>query len=178
MIIGIIIALLIIASIAATIGELKRLKITKTTQTQEENQEPNTNNTNNYPYKKKNLFTKSEYVFFKKLNNATKSKNIIIFTKIRLEDFIETTTFDNRQKYRGYIKSRHVDFILCDANSLQILAAIELDDPSHHTTKAQKTDKFKNELFEAIGIRLLRIKTGTDFQCEINKIIDEIKLEQ
>ncbi|MDE7211838.1 MAG: DUF2726 domain-containing protein, partial [Lachnospiraceae bacterium] len=33
-------------------------------------------------------------------------------------------------KYRGYIKSRHVDFLICDS-ALHILAALELNDPSH-----------------------------------------------
>lgn len=174
MIVGIIILLLIIASIIATIGEFRTFKILKSIPDYEPEPEPK----KDYPYKKKNLFTRSEYAFFTKLNTAAKSKNIIIFTKVRLEDFIETTSTDERLKYRGYIRSRHVDFILCDENTLQILGAVELDDPSHYSAKAQEIDNFKDELFEAVGIKLLRVKPGADFQTAVDDIISEVRPEE
>ena len=173
--IGNILLLLIIIGIVITIEEFRRQKKIKSLEEHKPEQlEPQTN----YPYKKKNLFTRTEYVFFNKLNNTAKGKNIITFTKIRLEDFIETTNNEQRLKYHGYIKSRHVDFILCDSNTIQILAAIELDGPSHHTVKAQEIDNFKDELFKAVGVKLFRVKSGADFQTTIDSIISEIRPEE
>ena len=123
-----------------------------------------------YPYKQKYLLTKTEYKFYKILKEKCDSKNILIFPKVRLEDFIDITSKQNKQKYRNYIKSRHIDFLLCNKN-LNIIAAIELDDNSHNTQKAIKIDEFKNKLFQKIGIPLNRIKVASDYEYQINNII-------
>ena len=123
-----------------------------------------------YPYRRKYLLTKTEYKFYKELRVVCDKKNIIICPKVRLEDFIDVTCNEEKAKYRGYIKSRHVDFILCD-NDLNILAAIELDDYSHNYESAKKTDEFKDNLFKQIGIPLNRIKVASDYKQQIKDII-------
>lgn len=112
-----------------------------------------------YPYKKTNLLTKTEYSFYKILKEECDKRNFLICPKVRMEDFLEVTCKDEQLKYRGYIKSRHIDFMICDQD-LRILCGIELDDPSHYTQKAQKADTFKNDVFKEIGLPLYRIKTG------------------
>lgn len=122
-----------------------------------------------YPYRRKYLLTKTEYRFYKELRGVCDKKNIIICPKVRLEDFIDVTCAEERAKYRGYIKSRHVDFILCD-NDLNILAAIELDDYSHNSESAIRIDEFKDNLFKQIGIPLNRIKVTSDYKQQIKNI--------
>ena len=110
-----------------------------------------------YPYKQKYLLTKTEYKFYKTLKPLCDQNQIIICPKVRLEDFIEVTSKDNKQKYRGYIKSRHIDFLLCDT-SLYIKAAIELDD---------------NNIFKAINIPLYRINViEQDYETKLKEIIN------
>ena len=92
---------------------------------------------------------------------------------MRLEDFIDVTA-EEKMKYRGYIKSRHIDFLICDSK-LRIFAAIELDDTSHKTSKAQSADAFKNELYRAIGLPLYRIKTNENYNEKVETIIQEHK---
>lgn len=128
-------------------------------------------NINNFPYKAKLLLTKSEYTFFKALQKILDNDKYIICPKVRLEDFIDVTDKQEIFKYRGYIKSRHVDFLICD-NNLHILFAIELDDKTHNSEKAKNTDEFKNKLFEKIGIKLYRIKTEDNYEISINNIIN------
>lgn len=125
-----------------------------------------------YPYKKKNLLTKSEYAFYMTLKEKMKNKDLIICPKVRLEDFIEVTDKKEILKYRGKIKSRHIDFLLCD-NNLRIKCAIELDDPLHNNKKAMEVDNFKNKLFNEIGLKLYRIAYNEDK----NKRIDDILIE-
>lgn len=124
-------------------------------------------------YEKKMLLTKAEYYFWKKLKTKCDEKNIIICPKVRMEDFAGVRTNDKatRQKYRGYIKSRHIDFILCDSN-LNMIAGIELDDSSHKQSNAQKVDTLKNDVFEAINIPLFRIKANSrNYDADINDIL-------
>ena len=123
-----------------------------------------------YPYKKKLLLTKSEYVFFKALKQKCGNRYMIC-PKVRMEDFLTVTDKEQRAKYRGYIKSRHIDFVLCDSD-LRILAGIELDDSSHNGTEAKKIDKFKDEVFKQIGVPLFRIKeTKSGYETQIDAVL-------
>lgn len=128
-------------------------------------------NINNYPYKAKMLLTKTEYTFFKTLQKLLDNNKYIICPKVRLEDFIEVTNKQELFKYRGYIKSRHIDFLICD-NNLHILYALELDDKTHNSEKAKNTDDFKNKLFEKINIKLYRIKTDENYEEKLLDIIN------
>lgn len=124
-----------------------------------------------YPYAKKHLLTKTEYAFYSLLKSECDKANLIICPKVRMEDFINVTDKQNYTKYRGHIKSRHIDFLLCNAK-LQIIGAIELDDNSHNKSKAQKTDDFKNNVFKAIELPLFRIKTTeSDYNTKIKEVI-------
>ena len=122
-----------------------------------------------YPYRSKQLLTKTEYKFFLQLKERCDKENYIICPKVRLEDIAEVTTKQNNMKYRGYIRSRHVDFILCD-DKLNIKVALELDDYSHKNIEAQKIDNFKNMLFKTINIPLYRVRVANDYEEKINKL--------
>lgn len=128
-----------------------------------------------YPYRQKFLLTKTEYAFYKILEEKCTKNGLRICPKVRLEDFISVTGTKNIGKYRGYIKSRHVDFLICDKD-LHIKAGLELDDSSHETRQAAQTDKFKNELFQSIGLPLFRIKTiRSEYERQIDKMISQIR---
>ena len=130
-------------------------------------------NRRKYPYVSRPLLTKTEYAFYKVLRKYTDKYDLLICPKVRMEDFIKVTAKKNYARYRGYIKSRHIDFILCD-NDLNMLCGIELDDSSHNTEQAQKIDKFKNNTFKAIGIPLYRVKTSSNYSEEISEIIKSL----
>ncbi len=127
------------------------------------------------PYKKANLLTKTEYAFFFALMKECNKRKIMVCPKVRLEDVAYVTDKNNRLKYRGYVKSRHIDFILVTMRC-EILAGVELDDPSHDNEKAAKTDRFKNELFKTIEVPLIRIKVGTDYATELNTVFNQLNL--
>lgn len=124
-------------------------------------------------YKSKFLLTKTEYSFYNVLKQKCDEKNLLICPKVRLEDFIQTTA-QEKMKYRGYIKSRHIDFLICDSK-LHIIAALELDDKSHNEKKAQETDDFKNELYKVIDIPLYRIKTTDTYAEKIEEMLHKIQ---
>lgn len=127
------------------------------------------------PYARRNLLTDTEQFFYTILLNEARKRNLHVCPKVRLEDIICVTDTEDKNKYRGYIKSRHVDFVLID-EYYETVAAIELDDPSHNTEKAAKIDEFKNELFDTVEIPLIRINVEDNYAREINYAFDELQI--
>lgn len=124
-------------------------------------------------YYKSTLLTKPEATFYNILKYKCDINELTVCPKVRMEDFIGVRNIREKQSYRGRIKSRHVDFLICD-RYLNPLCGIELDDSSHNTWKAKKADNFKNELYKAINLPLFRVQTGTDFESQVNKIIIDV----
>ena len=128
-----------------------------------------------YPYKKRNLLTKTEYKFYKVLKKECDRRDYLICPKVRMEDFLEVTCKENRLKYRGYIKSRHIDFIICDSE-LRMLCGIELDDYTHDTREAKKADVFKNNVFKKIAVPLFRIYVGQEsYEEQLQEVFYRLK---
>lgn len=122
------------------------------------------------PYKQRPLLTKTEFEFCRCLRAVCDGYGMYVCPKVRMEDFIEVTTRKERMKYRGYIKSRHIDFLVCD-KKFRILCAIELDDSSHGREEAQKVDKLKNEIYQTIGLKLYRVKTTDNYREKIKELM-------
>lgn len=142
-------------------------------------QQPNTQNVFTptcSPYIRKKILTNTELQFYKILSQHCYPNNIIICPKVRLEDIIEVNVKENNMKYRGYIKSRHVDFVLCNSD-MNVLCAIELDDNSHNTDKAKRIDELKNNIFNAANLPLFRIKTDiTMYNNNISNILNYMRM--
>lgn len=127
-----------------------------------------------YPYEKKMLLTKTEYKFYMTLKKKCDEKNLLICPKVRMEDFLSVTDKQNFYKYRGYIKSRHIDFLICNSK-LYLLAGLELDDYTHQQEKARKIDDFKDNVFRTIHLPLYRIKvTDEDYEKQIDHMLMDL----
>ena len=61
------------------------------------------------------------------------------------------------------IKSKHIDFLLCDKDSLVPLCAIELDDSSHQKESRVKRDIFVDNALEAAGLKFERFKVQKSY---------------
>jgi len=117
-----------------------------------------------YPYRQKNILSKAELNFYHCLLQAI-PKNYIVMCKCRIEDLMSVPPgTENRMKYRGYIKSRHVDFVICDKQSMHTRFVIELDDKSHKNTS--ESDKRKDEIFKSVNMPLIRIKAKKTYKIE------------
>ncbi|MEE9272454.1 MAG: DUF2726 domain-containing protein [Robiginitomaculum sp.] len=118
----------------------------------------------------------AEVAFFKALL-ASKPDNAHVFTKVRLEDILRVRKFikDQKQvwKYRGRIKSRHVDFALCD-NDGQFICVVELDGQAHTKPENILVDRFKDTIFQNAGLDLYRVKVGDDFYQAAREIWNRV----
>ena len=125
-------------------------------------------------YKPSYILTRNEYSFYQKLVKEL-GGDYLLCPKVRLEDVIGVSNTvineKQRQMYRGYVKSRHVDFIVCD-KKLHVLCGIELDDSSHFSEDAKRSDAIKNEIFSCAGVKLLR---GYNNDEDLKKIVREVK---
>ena len=119
------------------------------------NQNINENTKINY----KNLYNKKEYLltqqelkFFKLIKNITEKNNLNIFSQVALYEIVTSKNIKDFNK----IKSKTIDFVITDVNS-KIKLCIELDDTTHIKENRQQRDKFIEELFEQLNIKLIRI---------------------
>ncbi|MDR3582236.1 MAG: DUF2726 domain-containing protein [Candidatus Pacebacteria bacterium] len=122
-----------------------------------------------YPYHRKDyLLTAAEKNFYEVLKPICDERNTLVFAKVRLEDLVWTPKYTKHPlKWRGYVRSRHIDFVLCDRENIKPLCAIELDDSTHDLPKTIETDKVKDDILAAAGLPLLRINTSSFYDPAI-----------
>lgn len=114
-----------------------------------------------FPYEKvDSIVTKTEKEFLQVLLSIIPLEDFHVLSKVRLADIVKVRKgTNNYMKYFNKIKSKHIDFLICDSVDFEPLLAIELDDPSHLSEEAQDRDYIKNKVLESAGIPILRIKT-------------------
>ena len=112
--------------------------------------------------KKDRVMNESEQALFINLQK-TLGDRYIVLSKVRIEDFVEATHGAGGYGARGRIKSRHVDFLICDSSTTKPLLAVELDGKSHQGEDRQERDRFVDELYKAIGLPIQHIPVGSNF---------------
>lgn len=116
-----------------------------------------------YPYGLRDEFlSPAEISFFHVLKGVMQTGHYLI-TKVRLSDLFYVKQPNVNQAARNRTDGKHVDFVICDAGSMQPLLAIELDDASHKRKDSQESDDFKNRAFAAAGLPLLRVKAARTY---------------
>lgn len=128
-----------------------------------------------YPYKKKYILTKNEYYFYKKLKGICDSYNLRVLVKTRLADIVEVdkSKIGNKEymKYYTRIQSKHIDFLVCNGDSLYPVVAIELDDNSHDNKDRQTRDNFVNKTLDSAGVPLIRCKGAGNLEALLNSYL-------
>jgi hypothetical protein len=114
-----------------------------------------------FPYIKAPLLTNAEMQLYHfMLNNLCQIDKISIFTKVRLGDLVQLDTrLTTDMKYFWKVSSKHVDFLICNRDTLDVICAVELDDYTHETQEAKDRDIFVMQTLETVGIKTARIKT-------------------
>ncbi len=73
---------------------------------------------------------KTEKDFFNILSNTVQDQ-YYVFSKVRILDIFTISKYleyGYRQTLKNYIQSKHVDFLLCEKETLKPVIAIELDE--------------------------------------------------
>ena len=110
------------------------------------------------PYRRRtSLMTNAEARFYRSLAQAVDDR-LTIFAMVRIADLlIVDSTSATGGGWFNRISSKHVDFVLCDPDSLDAVMAIELDDASHKQSDRTERDAFVDAAFRSAGFPLLRV---------------------
>ena len=128
---------------------------------------------NNFKYKSLGkLFSAAEHSFFLVLKQALSNDDYEIFAKVRIADVLQPEGFLNRRNRRiafNKIAFKHFDYVLCEKNTLSVVAVIELDDQSHDLSKTRARDIFVENACATAGLKLIR------FPCKSNYHIQSVR---
>lgn len=130
------------------------------------------NHSINYKYQSLGrMFSKAEFLFYFILKQSLKD-DYQIFAKVRIADILTPDYSLTQRNWKSAfykITSKHFDYVLCDKDTLAIVAAIELDDKTHKLRKVRSRDIFVQRACETAGLKLIR------FQCRSRYSIHEVR---
>lgn len=128
-----------------------------------------------FPYaRRKKLMTRSEIDFFRVLRDAVNNE-WEIFAMVRIADMLSIRDGTrNQRSWLNRILSKHVDFVICDRDTLEILVAIELDDASHNRPDRIERDAFVNDAFADAGLPLIRVPTADSYdKSRLRRLLED-----
>jgi hypothetical protein len=121
------------------------------------------------------LITEAELRFYRVLQGAV-GGSWSVFAMVRLADLIKVRKgIAAAQSWRSRAFGKHIDFILCDNDSLNVCLAIELDDSSHRRADRRVRDAFVQAALSSAGLPLLRVPVAEHYdKFELRKAIDHM----
>jgi|GEM_PF-195212 len=116
------------------------------------------------PYRLKGPLSPAEYQFYQQARDILRGKYMIC-PKVVLSELLAVTSTDRSvyQTALNKISRKSVDFVVCDAESMQPVYAIELDDASHDRPDRQERDNFVDHLFATVGLPLVHIRYQREY---------------
>jgi len=118
-----------------------------------------------FPYHLRDDFlSAAEHSFYLVLNRAV-GDWAVICPKVSLSDvfFAKASEYGQRLAYTNRIDRKHIDFLLCDPQTVRPLVGIELDDKSHRRKDRQERDRFVEEVFRAAKLPLVRMSVQRSY---------------
>lgn len=119
------------------------------------------------PYvRREALLTEGELVFYHILREAV-AERWSVCAMVRLADLIQVRRqARDHLAWRNRILSKHVDFVLCEHDTMRVRLAVELDDRSHDRPDRVERDAFLDSALEAAGVPLLRVKAAGSYDVQ------------
>lgn len=114
------------------------------------------------PYERRGgLLGPAEIAFLRSLQLAVR-EDWLIFSMVRLSDILKVRSKSRKsQSWTSRLQGKHLDFVLCDEETLEVKLAIELDDDSQPRTPR---DKFVYLALTSAGLPLLRVRVQERYE--------------
>lgn len=109
------------------------------------------------PYRLSDKFISPAELSFLNILRVAAGDGVAICPKVNLHDLFLVSERKKNYSYVGRISQKHVDFVLCDAQTMRPRLAVELDDASHRQDKRRQRDAFVDDVFKAASLPLVRI---------------------
>jgi hypothetical protein len=119
------------------------------------------------PYERRGmLLSPAEISFLRTLQIAAR-EDWLIFSMVRLADIIKVRARTRKfQSWNSRLQGKHLDFVLCDVETLDVKLAIELEDSSSSAGRGSR-DRFVNNALAAAGVPLLRVKIQDKYETAV-----------
>lgn len=128
-----------------------------------------------YPYERRGVVLgPAEISFFRTLQNAVR-EDWVILSMVRLTDVIKVRPKTRQhQIWQSRIFGKHIDFVICDWETMEVKLAIELDDPAKRRADLKARNRFVNTALTAAGLPLMRVKVEEKYETSVlRKDIEE-----
>jgi very-short-patch-repair endonuclease len=121
------------------------------------------------------LLSQGEMAFYIKLRQAVEGR-WSIFSKVRLADLLKVkSTLSKTGTWQNKINQKHIDFVICDHETLVPKLVIELDDATHQRVDRKLRDEFVDAAFSSAKLQLVRVKAQADYKIDdIKKLLGAI----
>ena len=131
----------------------------------------------NYFESKKYILTYTEIKFYKDLFEIAERLNLILFTKVSIYELINIKDTLYRRIALRQCGHHTIDFILASKDTCEIKLCIQLIDPYNNEKKTLRREKFVDELFDELKIKLYKIKITDEYnkdhlEININNILE------
>ncbi|OBT07013.1 hypothetical protein A9267_14155 [Shewanella sp. UCD-FRSSP16_17] len=125
---------------------------------------------------KSKLFSHAERSFLGVLDTACAAQ-YRVFAKVRVADVLTPEKGLNRSNWQtafNRISAKHFDYLLCKPDTMEFVAAIELDDKSHNSKRAQKRDALINDACKSAQLPLIRFQAKARYSMqEVKQVIEK-----
>jgi hypothetical protein len=118
------------------------------------------------------ILTKNELEFYKVLRQAIDGNQYVICPKVRILDllWVFPNYVKNKNIFLNKVNRKHLDFVICEIDTMKPLYAIELDDKSHEEDNRKERDSFVDKLFEKLNFNVIHMKAQMQY---INEEVKE-----
>jgi len=126
-------------------------------------------------YLKKKLLRKNEIDFFDNLLKCLKP--LYVFPQVSMNAVLDVK-YQKSWKDRVHFWAKIIDFVICLPTTLDIVAIIEFDGPSHNDPETIAKDRERDEMMESAGYIVIRYnwekmpspeKLKSDFKRILNR---------
>lgn len=127
------------------------------------------------PYERRGvLLSPPEINFLRSLQTAVR-EDWLVFSMVRLSDVLKVRPKTAKQQiWQSRIQAKHIDFVLCDQETLEVKLAIELDDVAQRRPDRKKRDRFVGTALAAAGLPLLKVPIVDKYEtAAIRKDIED-----
>lgn len=129
-----------------------------------------------HPIYQRDFFSTNEmrlYTCLREIVDEITHTDVALLSKVRWEDIWRAKKGDTEWQYRGFLRSRHIDFVILNVEENRPAILIELNDKSHLSQKVQERDNRLKEFCASTNTPILFIQTKSNYDKE--EIKKEIK---
>jgi hypothetical protein len=114
------------------------------------------------------LFSPAERSFFGVLEQAV-AGSYRVLGKVRLGDLVQPAKGLSTGKRTGAwnrIHQKHVDFVLCQPDTLAVVGVVELDDASHRRKDRVERDEFVDKALRSAGVPIVHFAAAKGYSLQ------------